>query len=63
MFQFQNAGPSVAKSPFLRASFSLAPVDKFDVAFERLAELIREEQEENSNANEEALKRREQEVL
>ena len=31
------------ESPFLRASYSIADVAKFDLAFERLAELIREE--------------------
>ncbi len=32
-------------SPYLRASYSIAPEEKFDEAFRRLAELIREEQE------------------
>ncbi len=32
-------------SPYLRASYSIAPEDKFDEAFRRLAELIREERE------------------
>ena len=31
------------ESPFLRASYSIADAAKFDLAFERLAELIREE--------------------
>ena len=35
--------PVKAKSPFMRASFSIAPDDKIDVAMQRLAELIREE--------------------
>ena len=30
-------------SPYMRASYSLAPVEKFDEAFRRLAELVREE--------------------
>ena len=48
----QNVDPlSPAVSPYLRASYSLAPVEKFDVAFERLAELIREEQEAENNNN------------
>ena len=31
------------ESPYMRASYSIADVSKFDLAFERLAELIREE--------------------
>ena len=37
--------PQGRESPFLRASYSIVPEDKLDLAFSRLAELIREERE------------------
>ena len=33
------------ESPYMRASYSIADVSKFDLAFERLADVIREEKE------------------
>ena len=36
-------------SPYLRASYSIADEDKFDEAFRRLAQLIREEREKQAN--------------
>lgn len=42
---------SGAASPYLRASYSIAPVEKFDVAMSRLAEIIREEQEATKGRN------------
>lgn len=47
--------PHGHKSPYLRASYSIAPEEKFDEAFQRLAELIREEQELQGKANESEL--------
>ena len=40
--------PNGDKSPYLRASYSIAPEDKFDEAFRRLAKIIREEQNKKS---------------
>lgn len=37
-------------SPFMRAAFSLAGDDKIDVAFARLAELIREEEKRGNGS-------------
>ena len=42
------------ESPFLRASYSIADVAKFDLAFERLAELIREERSRVGSSEEDA---------
>ena len=42
---------SRATSPYVRASYSLAPVDKFDEAFRRLAQLIREEREKQGQVS------------
>ena len=44
------------ESPFLRASYSIADVAKFDLAFERLAELIREERSRVGSSEEEHLR-------
>lgn len=41
VFMTPDSFQTEAKSPYLRASYSLAPVEKFDVAFARLAQLIK----------------------
>ena len=52
VFMPENVDPTARVcSPYLRASYSIAPVDQFDEAMARLADLIRGEQEKNNNNN------------
>ena len=53
VFMPENSLPGSATSPYLRASYSIAPVEKFDEAMSRLADIIREEQEKVAAASQE----------